>query len=90
MRRRQTKFKTHCKFRYQDAEVLFKNKEILTEYQDFENSRDVAGMSRFSKNERLVLFLHYRLEWGRRMIRNVSGLSEMFVRGVLKKVKENN
>ncbi|MEA5001326.1 MAG: hypothetical protein VB017_05530 [Endomicrobiaceae bacterium] len=79
--------KLPIKYKYQDATVLFKNNDILKDYLEFERTKDSIGLDKFCKNERLILFCHYKLGWGRKQLRRRTGLTEHFIRKTLKSIQ---
>ncbi|MDR3111787.1 MAG: hypothetical protein LBU55_01265 [Elusimicrobiota bacterium] len=61
----------------------------LKSFIDFVFRSQSTELKKLSKKEKLILFLSYKLKWGRIKIRKKTGISERYVRSFLKRFRES-
>jgi len=75
------------KYKYKAATAIF-TEEQFRDYSEIERESAYTFLNQFIKNERLIIFCHFKLKWGRKKIRRLTGLSERLIRKTIYKVKQ--
>lgn len=70
---------------YYGVHCIFPNAEQAEEYRNWEANKSPAMKRLFNVQERLVLYLKYNYNYGRRKIRNATGISENKVSRIIYK-----
>ena len=72
---------------------IIKIRSLLTraeyeKYLKFEKKAKINLFRFYKKNDRFIIFLHYVLKYGRRIIHRKTGISERYIREFIKSLKK--
>jgi hypothetical protein len=79
-----------AKYFYGQTRCVFDNVLQYRDFMEFLRESNKSFLREFVFNELLVLFLKYKLGWGRPKIMFRSGLSDWFFRTTIKKLRSMN